>query len=194
MVLTHIRKRRADIGNVSFDKEERRAPMFAAAAANLRAYADSVPLQSPSTVNGIACDIVQYLQWRHCSTTGAISGGRILLEKIVLIPEPLKAGKRAVLSALKASSFRLFLGQLTLELFVAGVLKGKLTTLQSGVHVKTGDCYNNLEDDDIDTYTENLTRTPKHYLLKTEANWLWRILLRIFKLLCTSDMWRGSRR
>lgn len=191
-LLDVVSKRRAEIGNLSFDKDDRHALMFVAAAANLRAYAYGVPLQSPFAVKGVAGNIVHAV-----ATTNAIVGGLIVLEalkiivdggnvdkckttfvnrvvtgnrvKTILIPEPLKAANKGCFVCSKGQlHLSVDVGQLTLEHLVAGVLKGKLSILQPGVHVKTGDYHNTLyecgvglEDDEIETYTENLTMTLK---------------------------------
>lgn len=71
-------KRRSDIGDVKFDKDDRDALLFVTAASNLRASAYGVtPLQSPFSVKGIAGNIIHAV-----ATTNAMVAGLIALEAV----------------------------------------------------------------------------------------------------------------
>lgn len=188
-----VQKRRSEIGTLTFDKDDAGALMFVASASNLRSHSFGVALQSPFAVKGIAGNIVHAV-----ATTNAIVGGLIVLEalkiivnggsvekclttfvnravtgnrvKKILIPEPLKrANKNCFVCSQGQLHLSLDVQTMTLQNFVDGVLKGKLSILQPGVHVKTGDYHNTLyecgaglEEDEIETYKENLGKTLKN--------------------------------
>lgn len=187
-----VQKRRSEIGRLTFDKDDADALMFVASGSNLRAHSFGVALQSPFAVKGIAGNIVHAV-----ATTNAIVGGLIVLEalkivsnggklegcvttfvnravtgnrvKKILIPEPLKpANKNCFVCSQGQLHLSVDVEVMRLENFVNGVLKGKLSILQPGVHVKTGDYHNTvyecgagLEEDEIETYRENLGKTLK---------------------------------
>lgn len=187
-----VQKRGTEVGTLTFDKDDADALMFVASASNLRSHSFGVALQSPFAVKGIAGNIVHAV-----ATTNAIVGGLIVLEalkiivnggrverclttfvnravtgnrvKKILIPEPLKrANKNCFVCSQGQLHLSLDVETMTLQSFADGVLKGKLSILQPGVHVKTGDyhntlyeCGDGLEEDEIESYKENLGRTLK---------------------------------
>lgn len=163
-----IQNRQSEIGNLSFDKDDRDALMFVASASNLRSYSYGVPLQSPFAVKGIAGNIVHAV-----ATTNAIVGGLIVLEalkivtsngnvdkclttfvnravsgnrvKRILIPEPLRAAKKGCFVCSKGQlHISLDVEEMTLNTLVESVLKRKLSILEPSVHVRTGDYHNIL--------------------------------------------------
>lgn len=80
-VLKHVvSKRTAEIGFLTFDKDDRDALAFVVSAANLRAAAYGLELLSPFTVQGIAGNIVHAI-----ASTNAMVAGVIVLEAIKLV-------------------------------------------------------------------------------------------------------------
>jgi ubiquitin-like 1-activating enzyme E1 B len=74
------REREAEIGTMTFDKDDDDALAFVVAASNLRAAAFGVELQSPFAVKGIAGNIVHAI-----ATTNAMVAGLAVLEAIKVV-------------------------------------------------------------------------------------------------------------
>lgn len=168
-VLQHFAdKRRHDVGNVKFDKDDRDAVLFVTAAANLRAAAYGVELSSPFSVKGIAGNIVHAI-----ATTNAMVGGLVVLEAIKLVTsggDVSQCKKTFVVKNACGSRVRsLFLtdpmrepnkqcfvcseGQLTLSVdvedmtlgtLVESVLQAHMSVAEPSVHVTTGDFHNTV--------------------------------------------------
>ena len=163
-----VRQRRSDVGTLSFDKDDRDAMMFVASAANLRAHAYAVPLQSPFAAKGIAGNIIHAV-----ATTNAVVGGLIVLEALkittadggltkslttyvsqaprgsrarkILSPEQLQAPNPKCFVCSKGQLYlSLDVKQTSLQVFVNAVLQKRMSIKHPGVHVTTGEFNNTL--------------------------------------------------
>lgn len=161
-------KRHAEIGSLTFDKDDRDALMFVAAASNLRSHAYGVPLQSPFSVKGIAGNIVHAI-----ATTNAMVGGLIVLEalkltanegdlrdcltifvskapvgervKKILYPEPLRKNNDKCFVCSKGQvQLIIDVEKTTLQTLISEVLQKKMSVIQPTVHVTTSEFHNTL--------------------------------------------------
>lgn len=168
-VLLHmVTARRAEIGSVSFDKDDRDALAFVIAAANLRAAAYGVECSTPFHVKGIAGSIVHAV-----ATTNAIVGGLVVLEALKIVaksgsiagsknsfvtywPRGCRVRKVIEVEALqkpKPNCFVCSKGQLeltldteatSLRMFVDNVLRSRISAQEPSVNVSTGNFHNTL--------------------------------------------------
>ncbi|KAI0559552.1 Ubiquitin activating enzyme alpha [Gracilaria domingensis] len=168
-VIKNIVKRRAEeIGSLTFDKDDRDAMLFVAAASNLRASAYGVPLQSPFAVKGIAGNIIHAI-----ATTNALVGGLIVLEalkittsggdidkclttfvsqaprgsrvKVILCPEKLQQPNPSCFVCSKGQlHLSVDIKQMTLKQLIHFVLQKKLSMVKPDVYVTTGDYHDTL--------------------------------------------------
>ncbi|KAI0563694.1 Ubiquitin/SUMO-activating enzyme [Gracilaria domingensis] len=156
-VIKNIEKRRAEeIGSLTFDKDDRDAMLFVAAASNLRANAYGVPLQSPFVVKGIAGGLI-VLEALKITTSGgdidkcltpfvsqAPRGSRV---KVILCPEKLQHPNPSC-----------FVCSRVYSLWAA-------EEVEHDVYVTTGDYHDTLyesgeglEEDEIEVYQRNETK------------------------------------
>eukprot|EP00808_Paulinella_micropora_P008508 g7627.t1 len=77
---TFIEQRKAELGELSFNKDDDDAMSFVAALANLRMQVFGIPLQSHFALKGIAGNIVHAI-----ATTNAIAAGLIVLEAFKVV-------------------------------------------------------------------------------------------------------------
>lgn len=163
-----VEKRNAEIGSLTFDKDDGDALLFVAAASNLRSHAYGVPLQSPFSVKGIAGNIIHAI-----ATTNAIVGGLIVLEalkltanegdlrdcltifvskapigervKKILYPEPLrKKNEKCFVCSKGQLQLIIDVEKMTLQTLVSAVLQKKMSVMQPTVNVTTGEFHNTL--------------------------------------------------
>ncbi|PXF44511.1 SUMO-activating enzyme subunit 2 [Gracilariopsis chorda] len=181
-----INHRVSEIGSLTFDKDDNHAMLFVAAAANLRANAYGVPLQSPFATKGIAGNIVHAI-----ATTNAMVGGIIVLEalkiatsdgkidkcvttfvsqaprgsrvKTILCPEMLtKPNPKCFVCSNGQPHVSVDLDQFTLKQFREYVLKKKLSMKEPEVYVANNilyETYHDLDEDDVEMYQSNCNKT-----------------------------------
>lgn len=186
-VLRHIINHRAsEIGSLTFDKDDKHAMLFVTAAANLRANAYGVPLQSPFAAKGIAGNIVHAI-----ATTNAMVGGLIVLEalkiatsdgnidkcvttfvsqaprgsrvKTILCPEMLtKPNPKCFVCSNGQLHVSVDVNQFTLKQLMEYVLQKKLSLLKPEVYMGNNTLFEDgigLEEDEIEIYQSNRNKT-----------------------------------
>lgn len=158
-----VNHRRAQIGSMSFDKDDRDAMMFVSAAANLRANAYGVALQSPFDTKGIAGNIIHAI-----ATTNAMVGGMVVIEvlkiiagdgdlsrnntvfvsnaprgnsvRVVICPEPLaKPNPKCIVCSERQLHLQVDVGRHKLKDFVVDILSKLLSILEPSISVATGE-------------------------------------------------------
>eukprot|EP00178_Gracilaria_changii_P000824 TRINITY_DN1104_c0_g1_i1.p1 TRINITY_DN1104_c0_g1~~TRINITY_DN1104_c0_g1_i1.p1 ORF type:complete len:729 (-),score=119.24 TRINITY_DN1104_c0_g1_i1:14715-16811(-) len=163
-----VNVRSEEIGTLTFDKDDRDAMLFVAAASNLRANAYGVPLQSPFAVKGIAGNIIHAI-----ATTNAVVGGLIALEalkitcsggsidkclttfvsqaprgsrmKTILCPEKLQhPNPKCYVCSNGQLHLSVDIKQVTLKQLIVYVLQKKLCMVKPDVYVTTGDYHDTL--------------------------------------------------
>lgn len=168
-VLQHfVKKRKHDIGNIAFDKDDRDVILFVTAAANLRAAAYGVALSSSFSVKGIAGNIVHAI-----ATTNAMVGGLVVLEAIklvmsggdvsqckktfvaknscgsrvrsLLLTDPMrKPNKQCIACSEGQLMLSVDVEDMTLETLVVSVLQAHMSIAEPSVHLTTGDFHNTV--------------------------------------------------
>ncbi|CAN8072688.1 unnamed protein product [Agarophyton chilense] len=168
VVKSIVNCRHKEIGSLTFDKDDRDAMLFVAAASNLRAHAYGVALQSPFAAKGIAGNIIHAI-----ATTNAVVGGIIVLEalkittsggriddclttfvsqaprgsrvKTILCPERLqKPNPKCFVCSKGQLHLSVDINQMTLKQLIHFVLQKKLSMVKPDVYVTTGDYHDTL--------------------------------------------------